>query len=113
MLIGSGIKLKNIRSISHIFMDDNPIKRVKSTKPLGVHIDEELTLAIHIEYISKKISRAIGSLRQARPYVPKTTLITIYKVLIERLFDYVILSRITYLPKPQIGYGESSTGQPA
>ena len=88
MLIGSGEKIKNIRNIPHIFMYDDPIKRVKCTKSLGVRIDEELTWTVHIDYISKKISRAIGGLRQARPYVPKNTLITIYKVLIEPLFDY-------------------------
>ena len=54
----------------------------------GVYIDETLSWNHHTDYLSKKISRAIGGLKQVRRFVPTHTLITIYKALIQPLFDY-------------------------
>ena len=64
------------------------IDRVKSSKRVGVYIDETLSWNHHTDYIFKKISRAIGGLKQVRRFVPTHTLITIYKALIQPLFDY-------------------------
>ena len=69
-------------------MDCIPIKKVKSAKSLGVYIDERLSWADHIDYLSKRISSSIDGLRQVRPYIPIETAITIYRSLILPLFDY-------------------------
>ena len=64
------------------------VKRVYSTKALGIYIDDQLTWSAHLDYIATKISSALGGLRRARPYVPVETLILIYKALVQPLFDY-------------------------
>ena len=69
-------------------MGNEKIDRVKSSKCVGVYIDETLSWNHHTDYLSKKISRAIGGLKQVRRFVPTHTLITIYKALIQLLFDY-------------------------
>ena len=42
----------------------------------------------HVDSLCKRISTALGGLRQACRYVPQETLITIYNALIKPLFDY-------------------------
>ena len=65
-----------------------PITRVKSAKSIGVYIDERLSWAEHIDYLSKKISSAIAGLRQVRPFISIETALIIYQSLILPLFDY-------------------------
>jgi hypothetical protein len=61
---------------------------VKSTKSLGLHIDEHLSWSVHVDAISKKIASGIGALKRIRPFVPRTTLHTIFHSLIQPHFDY-------------------------
>ena len=88
ILIGSSYKLESIIIPPNIMMGNEKIDRVKSSKCVGVYIDETLSWNHHTDYLSKKISRAIGGLKQVRRFVPTHTLITIYKALIQPLFDY-------------------------
>ena len=86
-------------------MDGIPMKRVQSAKSLGVYIDERLSWADHIDYLSQRISSAIAGLRQIRPYIPIQTAITIYRSLILPLLDYCDIVWVTYLghqPKDMI-----------
>ena len=88
ILIGSSYKLESIIIPPNIMMGNEKIDRVKSSKCVGVHIDETLSWNHHTDYLSKKISRVIGGLKQVRRFVPTHTLMTIYKALIQPLFDY-------------------------
>ena len=65
MLVGSDQNLAKIRGIPLLFLNRQPIKRVRVTKSLGVLIDERLSWSDHIDSIAKKISSAIAGLRQA------------------------------------------------
>ena len=69
-----------------VHVGDKPIKRVKETKALGVHIDEYLSWNKHLEIISKKISFGIGAVRKLKPHVDHNTLIYAYNALV--LLDY-------------------------
>ena len=71
-----------------IKLGDDPIKRVKVSKSLGVYIDEHLSWSNHIDQIAKKISSGLASLKQVRPFVPTEVLISILKALILPYFDY-------------------------
>jgi len=51
-------------------------------------IDQRLGWDEHFDSLSKRVSSGLAALRQARRYVPQNTLITIYKSLIEPVFDY-------------------------
>lgn len=88
MFIGSDHNLSKIREDTPILLDKKPIKRVKASKSLGIYIDERLSWHDQINEMSKKITKAIGGLRQVRQFVPVQTAIIMYKSLIQPLFDY-------------------------
>ena len=64
------------------------IKRVKHTKYLELVVDDTLTWDRLIEYISIKIYRKIGVLKGTQNYLPRSSLITLYKTLIEPYLRY-------------------------
>ena len=84
MFIGSDASLSKIQWKPQIFLDGIPVERVKSAKSIGVYIDERLSWADHIDYLSKKISSAIAGLRQVRPFISIETALTIHQSLITR-----------------------------
>ena len=88
MFIASDDKLNKLRDMPYAFINNQPIKRVRSSKSLGVYIDERLAWTEQIDKASKKISSAIGGLKQVRPFVDKETAIIIYKSLIQPIFYY-------------------------
>ena len=57
-----------------VILNDNIVKRVTSTKFLGIIIDEKLSWKQHIEYVKNKISKSIGIIYKTRNYVDKSTL---------------------------------------
>ena len=69
MLIGSKYKLANIKRSPIFHLDGSNIKRVYTSKSLGMHIDENLSWSDYIDEMVKKISRAINGLKQVRPFV--------------------------------------------
>ena len=69
-------------------MNNNIISSVVSNKCLGVDLDDRLTFDINIEEIYKKICSSIGALRRIKPFVPQSSLVTLYKSLIQPYFDY-------------------------
>jgi hypothetical protein len=63
-------------------MNNNVISSVVSNKCLGVDL-------INIEEICKKICSGIGALRRIKPFVPQSSLVTLYKSLIQ---PYLIIA---------------------
>ena len=62
----------------YISIRNNVIDEVKSTKFLGIIIDDKLKWTEHIQYIKNKISKFIGILIKIRPYLDKVTLRNLY-----------------------------------
>jgi hypothetical protein len=60
-------------------MNNDVISSVVSNKCLGIDLDDRLTFDINIEEICKKICSGIGALRRIKPFVPQTSLVTLYK----------------------------------
>ena len=52
-----------------IAIEGDEVKQVLTTKSLGIIIDKNLCWKEHIDGISKMVSRAIGMIRRAKPYV--------------------------------------------
>jgi hypothetical protein len=77
MVIGSRQRLHTFDNAPVLTIEGAPIKQVKSTKSLDLHIDEHLSWSVHVDAISKKIASGIGALKRIRPFVPRTTLHTI------------------------------------
>ena len=58
------------------------------TKSLGLMIDDHLFWCKHVDEICKKVSSAIGALKQVWPFISKETAIQVYNALIMPHFDY-------------------------
>ena len=82
-----------------ICIDNVPLQQIgsnydeKSTKFLGLNIDESLTWKYHVQNINNKISRSLFSIKQARIFLPLHSLKTLYFSLIQPLLTYGILAR--------------------
>ena len=65
-----------------IEVDGQEVKRVKY---LGLMVDDKLVWDQHTDYISSKITRGIGILKQ---FIPIDSLLLLYHTLIEPYFRY-------------------------
>ena len=61
-------------------------------KYLGVLIDSHLSWRYHIDYISSKISKWVGNIARLRHFVPTSTLLKIYRSLIEPYISYGLIA---------------------
>ena len=69
-------------------INSQPVKIVKSTKLLGVEIDEHLSWNQHTQYIANKISSGTGAMRTLRAFTDVKTLVQVYNAFIQPYFDY-------------------------
>ena len=60
-------------------------------KYLGILIDSHLTWKHHIDHIAIKISRTVGLISKLRHFVPKHTLINIYRSLVAPYLSYGLI----------------------
>ena len=73
-----------------IYINGQSISKVKSTKFLGIIIDNKLNWHAHLEYLSKKLRSMTGAIKRIRSSVPKTYYRTIYSALFESHLNYGI-----------------------
>lgn len=59
-------KLSRIEKDPHVFINNKNIIRVTNPKTLGVFIDEEMTWKMHIDHLSKMVSKESEVLRKAK-----------------------------------------------
>ena len=65
------------------------IEQLSTFKLLGVHLSEDLTWAVHCDYIVKKANRRLYALRQLkRRKVPSANIVHIYYALIRSILEY-------------------------
>ena len=57
-------------------------------KSLGLIVDDTLTWSSHIEYTSTKVKRVIGVIKKTSKYLDKSSLLMLYRTLIETHFRY-------------------------
>ena len=91
MLIGSRQRQSQINTEPILSIGSEGIKRVSSTKTLGVIVDECITWKNHIDKVAKKASKGIGILRRSKDLLDKDTLKTIYSAFVLPHFDYCAL----------------------
>lgn len=89
MVIGSRQRLQTQAEVSiQAHVECKEIKRVESSKSLGLTIAETLSWSKHIDNFSKKISLAISALKRVRRFIVIHSATNIYQVLIEPHFMY-------------------------
>jgi hypothetical protein len=64
----------------------------QSTKFLGIHIDESLSWKYHLKHINNRISKASFMIRQAKHFLPCSSLRTLYFAMIHPFLTYGILA---------------------
>ena len=72
------ISKKKTTSPLSIKVNGELLQQCESYKYLGVYIDQNLSWKPHIEYISKKVSKACGALAKIRHYVNTDILRNVY-----------------------------------
>ena len=87
MIIASSPKLKHIDFSRFIEFAGKPIKRVLKTDYLGLIIDGKLSWVDYISTLTKKISSAVGAIKNVN-FLPRKTLITLYQSLVESRLRY-------------------------
>ena len=63
----------------------------KTTKFLGVFLDETLSWKYHLIYMNNKISGALYGIKQVKKFLPKYSLKTLYLALIQPYISYGML----------------------
>ena len=81
-------KNKKVQINDALCINDQPLKRVSSTKFLGVIIDEHLSWQEHVKYLSSKISKSVGILCKARKVLNISTLVTLYNSFVYPYLTY-------------------------
>ena len=88
MIIGSHKRLTKITNNPRVVIGNETIKRVSTTKILGVINDKKLIWDTEIDNISKKFSRGIGIIKKVKPILTVDSLKYMYQTLIQPHFDY-------------------------
>ena len=71
-----------------IYINDHKIKRNYTVKYLGIMLDENLKWESHISFVCRKISRDIGIMGRARPYLSSKELLLLYNSFILPHLNY-------------------------
>ena len=85
MLVGSRQRVATLTQELDLSINGISLKRVDSSKCLGVEIDEFLTWDAHIASVSKKVSSVIGVINKIMPLVPTSNF---YQSIVEPYLDY-------------------------
>ena len=85
------IVFKSVKKLDlevNICINGKCLSRVSQVKFLGTIIDDKLTWRPHIDYISKKLSKAIAIMNRIKPYVTQETLCGLYYSLVYPYLTY-------------------------
>ena len=81
---------RKMTKINHptLVINENPVHQVALHKHLGMYLDWKLNFEEHLKTIINKIIKTIGLLRIFQKFLPRKSLLTIYKSFIGPHFDY-------------------------
>ena len=88
MIIGSSYNLNNKVYDYPVMLNSKVIPWTNSFECLGVLIDEKLSWDLHVDKSCKKVGSSIAVMKRIKPFVPNSTLQTIYKAMIQPYFNY-------------------------
>ena len=87
MILGTPVKTSKI---DHVKVYMNNVENVTCFKYLGVQIDVNLKWKEQINNICRKVCTSLAVMRRVKPFVPRSSLITIYNTMVLPHFDYAI-----------------------
>ena len=82
----------------NVIINDTTLQQVgsmftnKTTKFLGIYVDESLSWKYQLKHINNKISRSLYGIKQVKHFLPYTSLKTLYSALIHPYLSYGILA---------------------
>jgi len=71
-----------------LIFNQSTVQRTTVQKHLGLLLDEKLSFNYHVKDITDKANKTIGVLRKLRYYIPRRSLLTLYKTFIRSSLDY-------------------------
>jgi hypothetical protein len=86
MVIGTHQRLRRFQVLD-LYLNDHKIKKVDSSKYLGVILDSNLTWTPHVDKLYRKASGRIGVLRTIRRSINTQTAKLVYNTTIQPILD--------------------------
>ena len=71
-----------------IIFNGNPVKKSSYQKHLGMFLDSKLDFDEHIKGVFDKTSKSIGLIHKLRNFLPRPSLLQIYKYFVSPHLDY-------------------------
>ena len=90
MILGTSTRINRIRDVN-IIMNGTAVERVNTFKYLGITIDANLKWNDQINTICRKMCNSLGIMRRIKPFVPQSSLVTIYNTMFLPHLDYGII----------------------
>ena len=75
-------------TLDKLVIEDHPIHQVRTTKFLGVYIDEHLTWKAHVHNLKMKVSETSGIINKVKHKLPRAILLQIYNCLLLPYLQY-------------------------
>ena len=73
---------------SDIIFNDNPVKKSSYQTHLGMFLDNKLDIDEHMKGVFDKTSESIGLIRKLRKFLPRPSLLQIFKFFVKPHLDY-------------------------
>lgn len=89
-------RANNVRGKCKLMIDNEMLNEVRSTKYLGIIIDDTLTFNDNAKYVANKISKKVNLLYRLGNSISSFTKCTIYKSIILPHFDYCSTLMLNY-----------------
>ena len=88
LLVGTRNRIQKIDKDLTVSVNGELLKRVNSTKYLGIVMDEFLDWGAHIRHMKSKIAKCVYLLKRIRTYISQNDALVLYKTLIQCHLDY-------------------------
>ena len=90
MILGTSTRISRITDVN-IIMNGTTVERVNTFKYLGITMDANLKWNDQINNICRKMCNILSIMRRTKPFVPQSSLVTIYNTMFLLHLDYGII----------------------
>ena len=92
------IFLRKLQKVNHnpVYFDHNYVQQVPSQKDLRMYLDTKSNFQEHLNNVLSKANKTIGLLRMLQDFLPRQSLITVYKSFI--ITEILITTKLIMTP---------------